>query len=446
MNIIICGAGEVGYHAAEELAKANHAVTLIDTDAERLRSIEDTLDIATLVGNGAAANILRSAGAEKADVVIAATDRDEINLLSASIAKSVGAKKSIARVHHRAFFEKQGEEYCHHLGIDRLICPEFSTATAIACTLRNPGALAIENFGLGAIEMQEFSVTKGAPAVERSLTDIPIPDGSRLAAIIRKGGAFLPDAQTVIDPEDTVILVGNAEVFQEARRLFHTEDAGRRRVAIMGGASMTVWLCRALRDRSCSIRVFETDRTRAEELAEKLDWTTVIRGDPTVQSVFEEENLDQLDAFVALLLDDETNILGCAWAKSRGVENTIAVVQKANYMTLLNDVGIARAFSPRTVAVREIIDVIDESPQRHVSTLSEGIIEIYRVRVGKKSAAVGKALKDMKLSPDWVAVAIQHEHGVFVPRADDIFAEGDIVLVAGKHGKEAKLKKRFGAG
>jgi trk system potassium uptake protein len=353
MNIIICGAGEVGSHAAEELAAAGHNITVIDSDAGRLEVVGDQMDIGTLHGNAAYADVLREAGAAGADMLVAATDSDEINLLSASIVKAIGAKKSIARVHHSMYFEGHGLDYRVHFGIDLLVCPEYSTATAIARTLRNPAAIAIEHFAHGLVDMQEFPVSADAPALDKPLSQLKLPPGSRLAAIARDNDVFIPDASTHVVKGDRVILVGNANVFYEARRMFHKDDIGRRRVVIMGGNPMAVWLCRALRERNWSIRLFETNRARAEELADKLDWVTVLNADPTDRSVFLEENLSQADVFVALLDDDEANIIGCVLAKSLGVTTVVAVVQRPTYLDLLYHIGVDRPFSPRMVAVRE---------------------------------------------------------------------------------------------
>ncbi|MHC4107771.1 MAG: NAD-binding protein, partial [Planctomycetota bacterium] len=181
MNITICGAGQVGSKAAEALGAAGNDITVIDRDGARLRAVADSLDIATYCGNCAQADVLRETGIASADLLVAATDLDEVNLLTATIAKKLGAAKTIARVHHGPFFEQRGLNYEQDLSIDRLICPEYSTALAIASTLRNPGALAIENFARGAIEMQQFPVSKDAPAIGKPLAQLGLPSGSRLA-------------------------------------------------------------------------------------------------------------------------------------------------------------------------------------------------------------------------------------------------------------------------
>lgn len=446
MNIVICGAGEVGSHAAEVLARSGANITVVDSNAARLRVIEDTMDVATFCGNCAQADVLLRAGSPGAGLVLAATDRDEVNMLAASIGRKLGADRSIARVHRSAFFEERGFSYLDHLGIDRLICPEYSTALAIARTLRNPGALAIEDFARGAIEMQEFPVSRTAPAIGKALLELGLPGGTRVAAVTRKGGSFIPEATTTIDEGDIIVLVGNANAFQDARRIFHDEKARRRSIVIMGGPPMALWLCRALRDRDFSIRLFETDRPRAEELAEKLDWITVLHADPTDPGVFEDENLQQADVFVALLDDDEQNILGCAWAKSKGVNDAVVVVQRDNYVHLLPSVGIDHSFSPRQVAVREIELMIDESGLRHVANLAEGIIDVYRVRVGDAADVVGRPLHEVKLTPSWMVAARQHGDDIAVPEAGDRIEAGDILLVIGRHGREGTLRKIFATG
>ena len=319
MRIVICGAGEVGMHSARLLTEYEHEITMVDSSADRIAVVSDQIDVATLTGNAADAHTLRQAGVPESDLLVACTSQDEVNLLAATIGKGMGSRKVLARVHHRAFFDESSFDYTGHLGIDRLICPDYATALAVARTLRSPGAVAIEDFGRGAIEMQEFTVSPQARAIGRPLADIGLPRGVRLAAIKRSQFALIPEASTAIEPGDTVVLVGNAAAFQEARRLFYTANNGRQQIVIMSGSAMAVWLCRALKDKGFAIRVFEPRRPRAEELGDKLGWVTVIQEDVMDSAVFEEERVAQADAFVALDDDDEHNILACAWAKDRGV-------------------------------------------------------------------------------------------------------------------------------
>lgn len=431
-------------HSAHLLTNFDHKITMVDTNTDRISTVSDQIDVGTLQGNAADAHVLRNAGVCDADLVVACTSQDEVNLLAAAISKGMGARKVLARVQHRAFFDQTDFDYCNHLGIDRLICPDYATALAIARTLRSPGAVTIEDFGRGAIEMQEFAVSPDAHAVGRTLADAGIPRGVRLAAIKRSQFALIPDASTVVEPGDTVVLVGNADVFQEARRLFHTADSGRQQIVIMSGSTMTVWLCRSLKDKDFSIRVFEPSRARAEELGEKLSWVTVIQEDVMDPAVFEEERVAQSDAFIALDDDDEHNILACAWAKDRGVPRAIASSDRVNYLHLIHHVGIDHAFSPRIQAAKEVHRLLMEDTLQIPSSLAEGVIDIYNARVGEDASAIGTPLSILDLPKDWIVVAAQREGVSLVPDADFAFQAGDIAVVIGRHGLNSELKEVFG--
>lgn len=445
MNTIICGAGEVGYHTADVLASFGHNITIIDIKPQRLRDIEERMDVQTLRGNCASAEVLRQAGAEYADALIAATRDDEINLLTAAVAKGVGVDKTIARVHHSAYFNHKGLDYRKHFNIDKLICPEYSTAQTIASSLRSPGAMAIENFARGQIEMQEFLLLKEAQAIGKSLVDLGLPSGVRVASLRRAGKVFIPDATTVVEVGDCLLLAGNADVFDQASKCIQKKDKSRTNVAIMGGTSTAVWLARSLRGTRFSIRLFETDIERAEELAQKLEWVTVINADPTESDTFSEEHLEQADTFIATSDDDEQNILACAWVKSMGVKQVFTTTQRRRYLHLVSRVGIDQTFSPRIIAARQIERELDEQPLRRLASISEGDLDVYRVKVGSAGEVIGKPLHKIKLTPNWIIVAIEHDGKVKMPTADDFIHVEDVVLVIGKHGMEQQLIELFGA-
>ena len=443
MNIVIAGAGEVGQHAAEVLGEGGHNVVVIDKSAAKLRDLEERLDVRTLQGNCSHAAALREAGGDKCDLLVAATNVDEVNLLTASIAKGLGARKCLARVHHGAYFDQHGIDYAKHLGIDQLICPEYLTSLAIARTLHNPGALAVEDFARGLVAMQEFPVEDDAPAVGTTLRDLKLPPGIRLAQISRDGSTFMPAASTVVSKGDIVTLIGERATFEQGRKLFASGTSKRIHVVVMGGSTLSVWVCRAMNDRHFSLRLFEIDRARAEELAEKLTHVTVVQADPTDQDVCEEERLGDADAFLAVTGDDERNILASAQAKSMGVAMAIAVVKRSTYLHLLSHVGIDKAFSPRTVAADAIRKLLEAGPVQCLATLSQGTADVYEIRPTRRAPVVGKELRNVKLPPDCMVAAIQRGDKVTVPGAEDIIDFGDTVLLIGPHKIERDLKKLF---
>jgi trk system potassium uptake protein TrkA len=431
MNILIVGSGQVGSHTAEALTGAGNAVTLIDSNPERLAEVSDALDVRTFEGNGAVAADLLQAGVAEADLIIAATSVDEVNLIAASIGGALGAKRSIARVHHSAFFGLPELSYDRHFGIDQLICPEYSTSKAIARVLRNPAALEIEQFSGGRIEMHEFAVSDDAPALGVPLSNVQMPSGTRLLAVSHGGEHCVPMADTSVRKGDRVVLVGNTDLFDDARAQFRTEKARRRSIVIMGGTPMAVWLCKALHDRAFSIRLFETNRHRAEELAEKLDWITVLNCDATDKTVFAEEQIGLADVFVGLLDDDEDNIVGAVLAKAGGVNEAMAVVQRARYLDLLYHIGIDRAYSPGISAATEIVNLLDDRPVRPLANLATGLGAVL-VRVASGAESGGRALNEIALSPKWVVGAIRRGQRVWVPGASDRIMAGDMLLAVGR--------------
>ena len=448
MDIIVCGAGYVGRQASAALSAQEHNVTVIDPLQSRLRLVEDSTDVRTLLGSGAHASVLREAGAAGADALLACTGNDELNLMTASIGKGVGVARSIARVHSSAYFGNEGINYNTHLNIDYMVCPEFVMGQELAQMLRNPAALATENFAQGGIEMHEFPVSPKAHVVGQRLADIRLPQGTRLAGVRRGVEAFIPDGETVIEKDDVVIFAGNRDVFHEGRKLFHEEASSTHRVVIMGGTASAVWLCRALKDRYFSIRLFEPDPSRAEVLAEKLDWVTVMQANPTDPVVFEEENIARADVFIGLTDSDEHNILRCAWAKTAGVKKTIASVKRMDvheYESLMANIGIDAALCMRQVAVREMENLIDKTPMRRLASLAEGFIDVYCVHVGDKAEVAGLPLREIKSSQNWVVVAIQRDGVAHVPGANDVLEPDDTLLVVGRHGMEKKLKWQFDA-
>ncbi len=445
MNIVICGAGEVGRHSAEVLAPAGHNITIIDQNAARLAQIDDAIDVRSLVGNGTQADVLLEAGTDKADLFIGATNVDEINLLAASIATAVGCERSIARVHHSAYFEAKGLNYADHLGIDHLVCPEYTTAQAIAATLRSPGSHAVENFARGAIEMQSITVTDDAKAVGVALKDLKLPSSTLVAAVERGAEAFLPVAETTVQAGDIVTVIGESKSFEKTLKLFRPEAGGRLKVMVMGGSTQSVWLCRELRNRNFAVRLFVLRPDRAQELAEKLPWVTLINGDVINTDILLDERVEQADAFVACTDDEETNILAGARAKSMGAKSAIAVLQRPTYLHLISHIGLDHAFSPRSTAVTQIERLLSGASVRQLAPLAEGIADVYEVRVPSiAKRVIDIPLKDIEFPARTIVAAISRGETVFVPGATDTIHAGDLVVVIGTPDSGRDLKKMFG--
>jgi trk system potassium uptake protein TrkA len=439
MNILICGMGEVGTHSAEFLNAAGRSITAIDLDADRLSTITDTMDISVLQGNCASARVLREAGASRCDLVLATTDDDEVNLVTASLAKALGAKRTVAHIRHATYFDQADIDYERHFGIDHIVCPQFATAAAIARSLRNPAAVTIEHFGRGRIDMHELVIADKAAAIGKALSDLQLPPGTRVAAVTRGGESFIPVASTALQARDRVVLVGDTEVFDDLLRRVGVQETKRKNVVIMGGTPMAAWLCEVLRKRGWSIRLFETDRERAEELAQRLDWVTVLNADPSDSSVFAEEHLGQADVFIAMHQHEEENIVGAVFAKAGGVSEAVAVVERARYLDLLYHIGVDRAYSPGMVAARELEMLLDDSSFQRLATLASGV-EVFLVHITEHDLSGERPLTEMNLSPNGVIAAIRRGGEVWVPGAKDVIRPGDSIMVIGRAGREKEIR------
>jgi trk system potassium uptake protein TrkA len=443
MNIVIAGAGEVGRHVATVLAGQGHTITLIDTLSSKLEMIGENLDARTLTGSATRADTLQEAGAARADLFIAATNTDEINLLAASIAKGLGAAKVIARVHHSAYHRGLGINYGKHFQIDQLICPEHLTSLAIAGVLRDPALHAIEHFARGRIVMEKIEVSARAEILERPLRALGLPDGIRLGTVERNGQTLVPTAETILLPGDQVSLVGMTGDLDKVLPKFRKGELARRNIVILGGSATTVWLTRALDPRFFRIRIYLTDRRRAEELSEKLPHATVFDADPTDPDVFQEEHIGEADAFVALTDDDENNILGALQAKHLGVRVVIASINRSTYHDLIEGLGIDRVFSPRIVAARQIQRLCQRQPIQEIAALDEHGTAVYEIDVSPKATAVGMSVRQLPLPQGCVLVAIQRDDDVRVPGSRDVIEAKDAIVAIAHDDLVPKLKRLF---
>ena len=446
MDIVIAGAGEVGRHTAEVLSPAGHNITVVDRNEALLATLDEQLDVRSYLGDATHAHALSEAGVASTDLFVAATENDHTNLLSASIAKGLGAAATIARVHHSAFFDRRGLDYAKHLGIDHLVCPEHTTAQAIASALRSPGALAIEQFAKGKIQMQALPVQPQVKAIGTSLRQLELPAACRVAVIRRGDMAILPTAETTLDKGDVVTVIGEAGTFDKVSALFTGGTEQRLKVVLMGGSTQAVWVCRALRHRRFAVRLFVPERERAEELSEKLDWVTVLNEEVISAEAMASERIGKADAFIAATDDDESNVLACAMAKSVGASMVVAVQQRGTYLHLMEHVGIDKAFSPRITAVTEITRLMARGAIRKLAPLAEGYAEVFALRVPDTATkAVGKPLHELELPQHAMLAVIQREAEVFVPLATSTVEPGDVLIVIAPESAAKPLGRMFAA-
>jgi trk system potassium uptake protein TrkA len=278
MDVIIIGAGEVGSHIASILSREAHNVTIVDVAQSKIERVGETLDISAICGHGANADTLSAAGAASADLVLAVTDNDEVNLISTLTAKALGARKVVARVRRQQYVDQGRVSYRTLLGIDLIINPVVLTAYEIAKFIENPDALAIESFARGRIEMRQVRVEPDSPLAAKSLKEIPLEQGTLISSIMRKDALIIPHGASVIRPGDVITLIGQKGQMDRTQKLITGAERKVRDVIIFGGGQIGLLLAQLLENLRCAVKLIEEERSRCQELAEELRKTTVVHG------------------------------------------------------------------------------------------------------------------------------------------------------------------------
>lgn len=427
MDVIICGGGDIGGSAAEVLAAAGDAVTVIELDDERAQELQEHLDVAIVHGSGSTADTLRRAGVAGADAVIATTATDEVNLVISSVAHALGAAQTMARVDHSGLLRDPSLDYAGIFSAGRLFSPDRALARSMAARIRNPEANAIEHFG-GGIEMQQFEVDAGASACGSKLQDVRMPTGTRLAALTRDDRTRLPTADTRLLAGDLVLLVAEQPLMQEAHDLLGRGTFGRRRIAIYGSGPAAIWVSRMLGPAAFDIRLFEPDRDRAEQLGEQLEHVTVLCSDPARPEVFDDEHLERVDTFISTGTDEQ-NLLACGYAARMGIDQVMPVLRRAEFAPLLERLGIRESFNPRTAAVREITRFLRSTTFERMQEFTGGSLLLVRATLGGRSPLAGTPLRDVHIQPPVIiAAAERHDGAAFVPGPDTTLESGRRIM------------------
>ena len=442
MNIVIFGAGTVGTSIAEVLCANHQNVSLIDSSRAALNEVEEHLDVQTVCGSACDAITLFQAGIPSADVCLALTNLDEVNLLGASLAKAMGATRSVARLFNPAYLDFSTFDYRRHFGIDRLLSLEHLTALELAKAIRTPGLFAVENFARGGIEVQEVAVEADSKAVGVPLRELSLPPEVRVALISNGDRAVIAGADNVLQTGDHVTLIGDRDEIDSVKRLFEHKAPPRLNVVIAGGGEIGYNLARVLQRRRFNVVILEADGSRCEYLAEKLNETTVLHADATSRSEMEEARVGKADIFVAATGHDEDNIVCGVEARELGSQRILSVVRRADYANVLGKLGIDVAVSPREVMARQILGMVEGGPILARSDIAAGDAEVWEVDVAPDTPITKAPLKQIVLTQSLIAAIVREDY-VRVPGADDQLQPGDTAVVLVQKPSVAETLKLF---
>jgi trk system potassium uptake protein len=442
MNIFIAGGGRVGYQLARLLAKDNHNVTVIEADQNQVDHIDYSLDVSTVTGRSQDVLLLQQLGVSDADLFIASTGVDEVNLISATTAKGLGAKTVVARVENRMYNESD-ILYETIMGIDYIISPQALTAHETVNYIQNPGMIGTESFGRGRVQMLQIQVTKAPHGPDESIKDIPLPDGVLIGVISRDGVANIPYGGSKIREKDTVMLLGEKDSIKNAKRIFQGLEVRNQNVVIMGGSRTGLNLAQILEKDGHNVTLMEWSMPRCNELASELRKTKVVCRDATSRISLEQENVNNTDIFVSATHDDERNIMASVLAKEVGAKRTVAIVHQPDFAPLVRKLGIDHAVTPRSCIANRILKLTSQALSHSIAMLEDGQIEVLEFVLKDEHPLLNTPLKDIKFPKRSLVGSILRDEKVIIPSGDDSFEPGDIVILIVNEKSIESIRKLF---
>ena len=435
MKIIILGAGQVGGTLAEHLASEANDITVVDTDGERLRDLGDRLDIRTVQGRGSLPTVLRQAGADDADMLVAVTNSDETNMVACQVAYSLfHTPTKIARVRESSYLTREELFDNDHIPVDVLISPEQVVTNYIKRLIEHPGSLQVIDFAEGKAQLVAVKAYYGGPLVGQQLRQIrahmPNVD-TRVAAIFRRDRPITPRGDTVIEADDEVFFIAAKKdiraVMGELRRI----DETNKRIVIAGGGQIGERLAEAIESRY-QVKIIEMNPARCRYLSDTLDSTVVLQGSASDRDLLLEEKIADADIFLALTNDDEANIMSSLLAKRLGAKKVMTIINNPAYVDLIQGGDIDIAISPRLATIGTLLAHVRRGDIVSVHSLRRGAAEaIEAIAHGdaKSSKVIGKAIENIALPPGATIGAIIRDEEVLIAHDDTVIEAGDHVIL-----------------
>ncbi len=435
MKIIILGAGQVGTSVAEALASEASDITVVDVDSNKLDALRDRLDIGTVQGEAAHPEVLASAGAEDADMILAVTNSDEINMVACQVAYTlfhtptkIARVRSVGYLSHPQLFTQEA------LPVDVLISPEQLVTDYVQRLIEYPGALQVLDFAGGKVQLVAVKAYYGGPLVGhelRALREHMPGIETRVAAIYRRGQAIVPEGNTVIEADDEVFFIAAKRhirvVMKELRRL----DKPVKRIILAGGGNIGIRLAKALEDKY-QVKLIDHNPERSKKISEELEKTLVLFGDAADEELLLDENIDHTDVFCAVTNDDEANILSAMLAKRLGAKKVMALINRAAYVDLVQSGIIDIAISPQQVTIGSLLTHVRRGDVTAVHSLRRGAAEaIEAVAHGDKNSSrvVSRAIEDINLPPGASIGAIVRGDEVIIAHHDTVIQAEDHVIL-----------------
>ncbi len=445
MNIIIVGAGEIGRHLAIELSRQDHVVSVIENDAAAAAELQNEIEGKVVVGDGSSVNALAEANIGECELFLSLTSENSVNLISASMVKSMGVERVISRVHPGLQREEWLFDFRGHFGIDHIFSSERLAAIELAKFIRNPDSLVVEEIARGRIELQQVRVSPDSDEVGHPLKSLKFPANTRVALISRDGKHEVAHADSVLEGGDIVTVFGAPRklrtLVERLQKEAHLKEGPR--VVIFGGGEYGFSLAQMLESWNCRVRIFERDPDLARELTDRLSNTTVINADATSVAELEDEQVGEADFFVAASRSDEDNVMTCLQAHNLGTKNCLTLIHRADYAKAISTsgrhFGVVAAVSPREASRKEISRYVTTQRFHVVRKLGDGIV--LQTHIAKGSKADGKTVGELNWPEGCVVVGLLKGIQAIVPGADAELSAGDQVFAMVADKAEKKFLK-----
>lgn len=432
MNILIVGLGEVGSYLAKVLSTEGHSITVIDPDRDRIRRVADLLDVQAVHGDGSRPDVLDRAEAHSCDLLLAVAHDDKVNMLTTLFGKRMGAKKTVLRLHDTSAVRRSRTFFRKNLGYDLMLSLDDLAAEEIVKVARQSAALGVENFAEGKVQMRRFKLEADGPFTGQRVKDVKLPAGMLITAIDRDHEVIIPGGANDLRAEDELLVLGEPKAIASFEKKLGGRKQRARNVIVFGAAGIAQQVCQALQREHVDVRCIVESRGEAERLSEVLKNVLVLHADATDLNFLQEEHVGDADAFLGVSLDDERNLMSCQLSRNLGVKRTIALVQKPDYVSLYQQLGIDTAVSPRLLCANRILAFVRSRSISTIASIEEGKAEVLELEVSAGSPIVGKALQDAQFPSGCVVAAITREDGsVEIPRGDtEVRAHDHMVLFA----------------
>ncbi len=439
MNIVIIGIGKVGITLTEQLSKEDHNIVIVDKSKSVIEKAVNDYDVMGVVGNGASSDIQKEAKIDTADLLIACTSSDELNILSCMVAKKLGVTDTIARVRNPEYFKLF---MSRELGLNLMVNPEYEGAMEIFRVLRSPGAIMIESFAEGKVDLVELKLTQGNPAVNLSVSQFVEKFNINLliCALQRGEDVIIPKGNTILREDDQIYITASSQDICNILRKAGFRKNPLKNVMIIGGGRISFYLTKELEKIGAKVKIVEKDEAKCLDLITQLDKVEVIAGDGSDQQVLIEEGLKSADAIVILTGSDEKNIMISIFAKNAGAQTIITKVNKLSYYSMLRASGVDSIISPRLITANQIIRYV----RAKQNSKGSAVLNLYKIVndkaealefiVTEKFEGISKPLKELKLKENLLIANILRGSEFITPHGGQTIEKGDKVIVVTTQG------------